>query len=76
LKLLEQLGFDLFANELLKADANEHLQILAGLDEFREHLGGELTITLLKEIGCGVEVHQMNPQKIIEAIHELRERTK
>ena len=76
LNLLEQLGFKLFAHELLNDDANEHLQILNGLEEFREHLGGELTITLLKEIGRGVEVHEMNPQKIVEAIHELRERKK
>jgi 3-dehydroquinate synthase len=74
--LLEQLGFNLFADELLKADANEHLQILTGIEEFREHLGGELTITLLKEIGRGVEVHKMNPKNIVEAIHELRERRK
>ncbi|MEI9865118.1 MAG: hypothetical protein WDN00_11325 [Limisphaerales bacterium] len=45
-----------------------------GLDEFREHLGGELTITLLKQIGHGVEVHEMNLPKVIEAIHELQER--
>jgi 3-dehydroquinate synthase len=75
LRLLEQLAFNLFANELLKADANEHLQILAGLEEFREHLGGELTVTLLKEIGRGVEVHEMDKAKIIEAIHELRGRS-
>jgi 3-dehydroquinate synthase len=75
LGLLEQLGFNLFANELLKADANEHLQILAGLEEFREHLGGELTVTLLKEIGHGVEMHEMDKAKIIEAIHELRGRS-
>jgi 3-dehydroquinate synthase len=74
LRLLEQLGFNLFTNELLKADANKHLQILIGLEEFREHLGGELTITLLKKIGRGVEVHEMNPSKIVEAIHELRQR--
>jgi 3-dehydroquinate synthase len=74
LKLLEQLGFDLFADELLKVGVGGDLQILAGLDEFREHLGGELTITLLKEIGHGVEVHDMNQPKIIEAIHELRQR--
>jgi 3-dehydroquinate synthase len=71
LKLLQQLGFNLFADELLKADANEHLQILTGLEEFREHLGGELTITLLKKIGQGVEVHEMNLPKIVEAIQEL-----
>jgi 3-dehydroquinate synthase len=76
LRLLEHLGFSLFTDELLKADANEHLQILAGLEEFREHLGGELTVTLLKEIGRGVEVHEMNQSKIVEAIHELRERSK
>jgi 3-dehydroquinate synthase len=75
LRLLQQLGFNLFADELLKADAGR-LQILTGLEEFREHLGGELTITLLKEIGRGVEIHEMNQQKIVEAIHELRGRKK
>ena len=60
LKLLERLGFKLFADELLSADAGDHLQILNGLEEFREHLGGELTITLLMEIGRGAEIHEMN----------------
>jgi 3-dehydroquinate synthase len=74
LSLLEQLGFDLFADELLNTDANGQLSVLAGLEEFREHLGGELTITLLRGIGQGVEVHEMNQTKIIEAIHELSRR--
>jgi 3-dehydroquinate synthase len=74
LKLLEQLGFDLFANELLNVGSDGNLQILGGLNEFREHLGGELTITLLREIGRGVEVHEMNLPKIVETVHELRER--
>jgi 3-dehydroquinate synthase len=74
LKLLEQLGFDLFANELLNVGADGNLQILGGLNEFREHLGGELTITLLRKIGRGEEVHEMNLPKIVEAAHELRER--
>ena len=75
LKLLEQLGFRLFADELLNANDSNRLTVLSGLEEFREHLGGELTITLLAEIGRGVEVHEMNPQKITEAIHELKTRT-
>jgi len=74
LKLLERLGFKLFADELMGADARDHLQILNGLEEFREHLGGELTITLLQEIGRGVEVHEMNSPKVIAAIHELQHR--
>ena len=76
LNLLERLGFKLFAGELLNTDVTDRLQVLSGLEEFREHLGGELTITLLKEIGHGVEVHEMEQQKIIEAIHELRGRGK
>jgi len=44
------------------------------LDEFREHLGGELTVTLLKEIGRGMEVNEINHAKIVESIHELRQR--
>jgi len=74
LDLLERLGFKLFADELLSADAMDHLHVLNGLEEFREHLGGELSVTLLKEIGQAVEVHEMNLPKLVESIHELRER--
>jgi len=74
LDLLARLGFKLFADELLSADATDHLQILDGLEEFREHLGGELSVTLLQEIGQAVEVHEMNPAAIIQGIHELQAR--
>ncbi|HWY32170.1 MAG TPA: 3-dehydroquinate synthase [Candidatus Acidoferrum sp.] len=71
LNLLHRLGFSIFAGRLLLKDSRGEYQILAGLEEFREHLGGELTITLLKEIGRGVEVHEMQPEKIMASIHEL-----
>ena len=74
LNLLEKLGFKLFANELLNADNHDLPAVLSGLEEFREHLGGELSITLLKDIGCSVEVHEMNPLQIVDAVRELRER--
>ena len=74
LQLLQKLGFKLYAEELLKIDDANRLITLSGLEEFREHLGGELTITLLNEIGRGVEVHEMDPGKIIAAMHELRDR--
>jgi 3-dehydroquinate synthase len=74
LALLERLGFDLFANELLNVDSDHNLHVIAGLTEFREHLGGELTITLLRAIGQGFEVHEMNLPRVIEAIYELQER--
>ena len=74
LKLVEKLGFDLFANELLNVDAENNLLVIKGLEEFREHLGGQLTITLLRAIGEGVEVHEMNLPKVIESIYELQAR--
>ncbi len=74
IRLLEALGFDLFANELLNVDKDGQLMVLKGLEEFREHLGGELTITLLEDIGRGVEVHEMNLPKVREAILQLQER--
>jgi 3-dehydroquinate synthase len=72
--LLETLGFDLFANELLHVDSQHALIVLDGLEEFREHLGGELTVTLLNNIGQGFEAHEMNLPIVIEAIYELKER--
>ncbi len=74
LRLLELLGFELFANELLHVDSDDSLMVLDGLEEFREHLGGQLAITLLKGIGCGFEVHEMAASKVIEGIYELKER--
>lgn len=74
LDLLERLGFTLFACELLGDDSCEHYHILDGLEEFREHLGGELTVTLLRGIGHGVETHKMQPALILEAVAELKAR--
>jgi 3-dehydroquinate synthase len=74
LKLLEQLGFDLYASELKHVDANNSLILCTGLEEFREHLGGDLTITLLKGVGRGFEVHEMNLPHVAKAIGELQAR--
>jgi 3-dehydroquinate synthase len=74
LRLIEVLGFELYANELQHADTKGNLNVLAGLEEFREHLGGELTITLLRGIGQGVEVHDMDVPTVLESIQELEQR--
>ncbi len=47
--------------------------VLAGLEEFREHLGGQLTITLLDAIGDGVEVHTIDDPRMDQAIERLRD---
>jgi 3-dehydroquinate synthase len=74
LALLENLGFELFANEMLHLDANHQRVLLKGLEEFREHLGGELTLTLLRDIGQSVEVHEICLPKMLDALGELEQR--
>ena len=34
--------------------------IFDGLEEFRQHLGGDLTITLLKHVGMPIDVHSID----------------
>jgi 3-dehydroquinate synthase len=72
--LLEYLGFDLWHPALAKSGANGEWAILEGLRDFQEHLGGELTITLLGGIGVGVEVHEIDRERMRQAMAWLRER--
>ena len=50
--------------------------VLKGLAEFQEHLGGELTITLLSDIGKGQEVHQIDSDLLIAASNYVMEFTR
>jgi 3-dehydroquinate synthase len=63
-RLLARLGFGLWHEACDLRDDTGALKLLKGLEEFREHLGGALTITLLKELGAGIEVHSMDPELI------------
>jgi len=72
--LLEYLGFDLWHPALAKTGPKGEWAILEGLKDFQEHLGGELTITLLAGIGQGVEVHEMDTARVREAMQWLRSR--
>ncbi len=76
LRLMETLGFDLFANELLHTDSQGEFMVLRGLDEFRVHLGGDLTLTLLWGIGRGFEVHELDRTLVAQAIEELERRSR
>jgi 3-dehydroquinate synthase len=50
--------------------------LLQGLKDFREHLGGELTVPLLADIGHGVEVHEMDLGMIGRCIDWLQQRAR
>jgi 3-dehydroquinate synthase len=71
-KVLKKLGFYLWHPAMETRDEQGRLVILRGIEEFREHLGGELTITLLRDLGRGEEVHQMDTNEILHAMTWLR----
>ena len=75
-RLLERLGFRLWDDSLNLRDETGTRRVVAGLTDFQEHLGGELTITLLAGIGRGVEVHSMDKEAIQQSIQWLRTRAR
>ena len=64
--LFHNLGLSLYSPEL------QEEALLQGLKEFQEHLGGKLTVMLLDDLGRGVEVHEMDPNLIVKALHLLQ----
>jgi 3-dehydroquinate synthase len=71
LAVLKRLGFNLWHGALRQQNAKGQLSLLQGLADFQEHLGGELTITLLAEIGRGIEVHEMDVELVGRSIDWL-----
>ena len=70
--LLTRLGFTLWDDALDLKDERSRRRVIGGLADFQEHLGGELTITLLEGIGRGVEVHVMDHALIEQSIRWLK----
>lgn len=69
--LLVKLGFKITHHFMRIEDQNS--PVLKGLEEFREHLGGQLTITLLTSIGQGIEVHDMDYELLKKAAAMLNQ---
>lgn len=69
--LLRRLGLAVYAPELTH-HAGDQPAVLRGLDEFREHLGGRLTIMLLKAIGVPFDAHEIDKGVMLGSIEVLR----
>lgn len=65
LKVLDRIGFSLHIPLTGEAEVDE---LLRGIEEFREHLGGELTITLIDRIGVKYDVHEIDRSLMKKAI--------
>ncbi|MGI9275189.1 MAG: 3-dehydroquinate synthase [Endozoicomonas sp.] len=73
-KLLERLGFRLWHPAIRSRSAEGRFELLDGLEEFRQHLGGQLSITLLTAIGRAKEFNQLSSLRITEGIRWLEQR--
>ncbi|MEM7807528.1 MAG: 3-dehydroquinate synthase [Planctomycetota bacterium] len=70
IRCLQDLGIPLGHPALERED-----EILVGLEEFRQHLGGRLTITLLRGVGDPVDVHEIDAAVMRQCIRDLRQRS-
>jgi len=67
---LQRLGLPL-AHPALYGDPERRTlcpRVYAGLEEFRQHLGGRLTITLIRGVGEAFEVHEMDADILDRAV--------
>jgi len=72
LDTLQAVGLPI-SHPILETSNGQH-PLLAGLEEFREHLGGRLTIMLLQAIGNGVEVNSLDNDLVLQAATVLQRR--
>ncbi|MGR3889784.1 3-dehydroquinate synthase [Pseudomonas sp. 1152_12] len=71
MNLLHKLGFNLCPPELSLIDTQGRSPLLLGLEEFRQHLGGQLSIPMLNRIGQSVDLHEIDSAKMQAALHRL-----
>lgn len=67
------LEFDVFPAELSEFLPNGSPAILKGLEEFREHLGGDLQITLPNGIGSLIQTDYIDDNEVITALKKMSE---
>ncbi len=70
INLFIQLGLPIDNKHMTTVTSDNPL--LLGLNEFREHLGGRLCITLLEKLGRGKEYHEIHTGKLMESIQFLK----
>ena len=70
---LSKSGFTLWHDDLEARDLSGELEIVKGLREFQEHLGGELTLAMLTDLGSMCEVHELPEAYIKKALAILKD---
>lgn len=71
--LLQELQLPIWHEALAWRDAEGRRRVFHGLEEFREHLGGQLTVLMLEEIGTGFDLHELEEDRLEACMEELKE---
>ena len=74
LSLLEAVGLSLWDDEMTATDEDGQVVLLRGLEEFREHLGGALQVTFIRDVGEKFDLNEIDSDLMIDAMHVLQER--
>ena len=75
LDVVSRLGLHIYHPGLDWTDEDGNRRVFEGIHEFREHLGGELTVLMLQGIGKGVDIHDIDLQVMASCIEELKSRS-
>ncbi len=70
---LLQAGLPVWYPELARRPRGRPLAIFQGLEDFREHLGGELALTLPHGVGQRREIHEVDMPLMGQCIAELKQ---
>ncbi len=69
---LYKCGLPIYSDLLTRLGSTKEPDIFEGIEQFREHLGGKLCITLPKPVGSKTEVHSIDREKLIAAIDLIK----
>ena len=69
---MRRVGLPVWSSLLERRDPDGVLSVIQGLADFREHLGGDLLITLPGPIGSRVDIREMDTEILVRGIQALK----
>lgn len=70
---LKDCGFRLWHPFLEKRENGKFLNIYNGLEEFRQHLGGKLTLIMPEHLGSSCQIHSISHDEVEQAVQEMKD---
>jgi 3-dehydroquinate synthase len=74
LDAMERAGLELWHDVLTARGASGELELMVGLERFREHLGGELTLAMPDGLGRRRDIHELRRDTVARALARLERR--